>query len=253
MRSPCMVMLGVGQVAGLACARRFAETKWSVMIVDGDQKNLDRAEKELGDLCSYLHEDQHTKLGLKNGLAGTIDEYDGVDCVVTIPPLPDTETLQDMTLDAMKALYHKGAISMLMAAKTFSQEMIREIEWEADQVERPVNDKSFVTILSRLAIASDYDRMTTSVSHGAVLSVMKALAIELAPYRIRSNSVLALRPRAEGEDNWLASRTPLARSPRPDELANMAYFLASPEARFITGQTIELDGGRSVLNGVVPD
>lgn len=247
-----MVMLGVGQVAGLACARRFAENKWSVMIVDGDQKNLDRAESDLGDLCSYLHEDQYTKLGLKNALAGTLDEYDGVDCVLTLPPLPDPASLVDISVDAMKSLYQKGAISLLMAAKVFSAEMIRELEWEAEQVERRTHDKSFVGVLSRLALSSDYDRFTGALSHGAILSALKALALELAPHRIRSNAVIAIRPRADGEDNWLVSRTPLGRSPRPDELAEMALFLASPEARFMTGQTIELDGGRSVLNGVVP-
>ncbi len=252
MRAPCMVMLGVGQSAGLACARRFAESKWSVMIVDGDQKNLDRAENDLGGLCNYLHEDQYTRLGLKNALAGTLDEFDGVDCVLKIPPFPEPSALADLTLEEMKSIYHKGAISTLLAAKTFSTEMIREIEWESEQVERPSYDKSFVTVLSRLAITSDYDRLTASLSHGAILAAIKSLSIELAPHRIRSNAVVTVRPRAEGDDDWLVSRTPLGRSPRPDELADIAFFLASREARFMTGQTVELDGGRSMLNGVVP-
>ncbi len=50
----------------------------------------------------------------------------------------------------------------------------------------------------------------------------------------------------------ILSRTPVGRVARPEEIANIAVFLASDEASYITGATIYADGGRLPLNGVVP-
>ncbi len=251
MRAPCMVMLGVGQSVGLACARKFAEADWSVMVVDCDHKTLERAEKDLGDLCQYLHEDQHTRLGLKNALAGTIEQFDGVDAVVSIPPLPEGRALQDMSKEFMSNLFEKGALSSLLAAKVFSEEMVREAEWENEQTERPRHDKSFVTVLSRAAVSSDPGELAVSTAQGAILATTRALAIELAPHKIRSNAVVSVRPHTETTEPWLKTRTPLGRAARATEIADMVFFLASPQARFITGRGFELDGGRSMLNGII--
>ena len=248
-----MVLLGLGQGVGLACARKFAEAKWSVMIVDGDQKTLDRAEKDLGELSCYLHEDQYTPLGLKNALSGTLEQYDGVDVVINVPPLPEDAELQDLTVERLNALYKKGAMSFLLAAKTFSAEMIREIIWAEEQVERVVHPKSFLSILSRAAIATDHGKLFTSAAQGAVLAAVKALALELSPNGIRSNALISVRPRTEKTEPWLPQRTPLGRSARPPEIAETAYFLSSAHAGYITGQGIEMDGGRGVLNGVLPN
>ena len=250
MRAPCIVILGLGQGVGLACAHRFVDAKWSVVIVDANHEVLNRAEKDMGDSCVYLHEDQFTRLGLKNALAGTLEQCDGVDFVLSIPPIPEAGELNEMTAEALTTLYRKSSVSSLLAAQTFSKEMIREIAEEGEQVERLPNGKGFLHILSRAALAGDPDHIAASLSQGALLSVMKSLALEFAPHSIRSNALVAVRPRSEKTEPWLKHRTPLGRSARPSEIAEAAFFLTAPESRFITGQTIEIDGGRSVLNGI---
>ena len=81
MRAPAIVILGLGKGVGASCARKFAESGWSVMIVEDDQKALARASDDLGDLASYLSENQSTRLGLKNALSGMLEQFDGVDVV----------------------------------------------------------------------------------------------------------------------------------------------------------------------------
>lgn len=253
MRAPAVAILGLGRGVGIACARRFAEAKWSVIIVDGDQKNLDRAEDDLGELCHYLHEDQSTRLGLKNALAGTLEQCDGVDLVLHIPPLPEPALLDDLDLSRFARDLTATATTSLMAAQIFGREMVSEIEAHELNTERPPYSKSFLQILSRAAISADTGYVSQSVTQGAVLSVMKAIAVEFTDMPIRSNAIVATRPRSEDTEVWLRHRTPLGRSAKAREIADAAFFLASSEASYITGHALVLDGGRSVLNGLVGD
>ncbi|MFC6197919.1 SDR family NAD(P)-dependent oxidoreductase [Ponticaulis profundi] len=251
MRAPCVVLLGIGKGAGLACAHKFVDAKWNVVIVDGNHNTLSLAEKDLGTSCHYLHEDQFTRLGLKNALSGTLEQFDGVDVVVSVPPIPEPGDLASMTAEAMTTYSKQSVQATLLAAQIFSKEMIGELETEDRQVEKLPQGKSFIHVLSRAAISSDPGYLAASVTQGAMLAAVKALAIEFAPFKIRSNAVVAIRPRAENTEPWLKMRTPLERSAKPSEVADTVFFLASAEARFITGQGLELDGGRSVLNGVM--
>ena len=253
MRAPSVVILGLGRGVGIACARRFAEAKWSVVIVDGEQKTLDRAKDDLGDLAHYLHEDQRTRLGLKNALAGTLEQSDGVDLVLHVPPLSDMCPLDDLDIETFSKDLAATATTSLLAAQIFGREMVSEIEAHELNTERPPYPKSFLQILSRAAISSDPGGISQSITQGAVLAVMKSLALEFTGTAIRSNAIVATRPRSEETEPWLRNRTPLGRSAKAREIADAAYFLGSSESSYITGHALVLDGGRSVLNGVLGD
>ena len=100
---------------------------------------------------------------------------------------------------------------------------------------------------------------TYAMSKGAVITLAKALALEVAPHGVR---VVAICPVAthtpmlptfmgkkEVDAEGLAryERTvPLGRLNQPEDLAHAAVFLASDEAAMITGTTIEVDGGRCI-------
>jgi NAD(P)-dependent dehydrogenase (short-subunit alcohol dehydrogenase family) len=88
-------------------------------------------------------------------------------------------------------------------------------------------------------------------SKGGVLSMTRAMALELAPYRIRVNSIApgltdTAQPRygsGEAELAEAAQAIPLGRMARPEEIAHAAVFLASDKAGFVTGQTLHVNGG----------
>ncbi len=88
-------------------------------------------------------------------------------------------------------------------------------------------------------------------SKGGVVSMTRAMALELAPHRIRVNAIApgltdTAQPRYGGSEAEIAAAAqamPLGRMARPDEIARAAVFLASDDAGFITGQTIHVNGG----------
>jgi 3-oxoacyl-[acyl-carrier protein] reductase len=100
-----------------------------------------------------------------------------------------------------------------------------------------------------------------AASKGAVITMTKALAIELAPHRIRVVSICPVATdtpmlpsfigveqgadEAEGRRRFIGT-IPWGRLNRPEDIARAAVFLASADAEMVTGTAFEVDGGRDI-------
>ena len=89
-------------------------------------------------------------------------------------------------------------------------------------------------------------------SKGGVVNMTRALALDLAKYKINVNAVapaLANTPIAmqvfqdKSTLDWFTSRIPLGRLAKPQDVANAVLFLASPASDFITGHILAVEGG----------
>ena len=94
------------------------------------------------------------------------------------------------------------------------------------------------------------------ISKAALETLIKYLAVEFAPKKIRVNGIsgglvdtdaLKSFPRYEDFKKEVVNRTPAGRIGSPEDLAEVAAFLVSPEARWIVGQTVVADGGLSLI------
>jgi glucose 1-dehydrogenase len=121
---------------------------------------------------------------------------------------------------------------------------------------------AIVNMSSVNAVLAIPDQVPYVVSKGAVNQLTRVMALALAPHDIRVNAIgpgtiateLA-RKAVMGSDEArrrLMSRTPMRRLGEPEEVANVALFLASEESSYLTGQIIYPDGGRMALNYTVP-
>ena len=111
---------------------------------------------------------------------------------------------------------------------------------------------SIVNLSSVSGVVGTPNRAAYAATKGAIDAATRSLAIELGPAGIRVNSVA---PGAVDTDLWASNRavpgvieqieeqTPLRRWAEPDDIADVVVFLASDAARFITGDTICVDGG----------
>ncbi|MGH3027566.1 MAG: SDR family oxidoreductase [Gaiellaceae bacterium] len=118
-------------------------------------------------------------------------------------------------------------------------------------------DGSSVVALSSLGsqrVLENY--VLVGASKAALESIVRHLAVELAPRGIRVNAVSAgvvetdaldAFPNREQMLSWSLARTPAGRLVEPGDIAGAVCFLCSPEAEMIRGQTVIVDGGYSLL------
>ena len=108
-----------------------------------------------------------------------------------------------------------------------------------------------VNLTSGAAFRSSPRGVHYVASKGGVVSMTRAMALELAAYRIRVNAIApgltdTAQPRygsSEAELAEAARAIPFGRMAHPEEIARAAVFLASDEAGFVTGQTLHVNGG----------
>lgn len=251
MEKPVTLIIGLGKTVGDAVARRFIDEGHSVLAVDPDAKLLDELRKTAGDKMAYHHGATHTKLGLRNAMAAALETYQYVDNVVCIPPLPEPDRLLDLEMDELEAILLKTVRSAVQTLRVFTPELIAERPVIENAADRSRQTGTFTFVLSLAAQMAQPGWFSESVTQHAVLGIVKAAAIELAEEAVRVNAVVALRPRAEGQEPWLRGRTPMGRASLAEEIAETAAFLSSSNSAIITGETITLDGGRRLLSGVI--
>ena len=119
---------------------------------------------------------------------------------------------------------------------------------------------TIINLSSQNAQFGSSDHVAYASSKGAVEQLTRSMAISLAPYGLRVNAIgvggvnissMDYFARNQSEKEYFIKSTPMGRLAEPAEIAATALFLADDSASFITGETIFVDGGRRILNGVM--
>ncbi len=116
-----------------------------------------------------------------------------------------------------------------------------------------------VNTASGAGLQGDIARIAYGTSKGAIMTLTRYVATQHAHQNIRCNAIapgLVLTPALADSDpammEVLKRHTPLAFG-KPDEIAAMVAYLASDEARYVTGQIFSIDGGLGMHNPMCPD
>ena len=121
----------------------------------------------------------------------------------------------------------------------------------ARQMQKQGDGGRIVALASTAGMRGGTGRAAYGAAKGGVIALVKVMAVELAPFRITANALAPgaieteLVSRMHDTETRRAYRAgiPLDRYGTPEEVASAAVFLASDEARYITGETLVIDGG----------
>ncbi len=247
-----VVVIGGARSIGGRCARVFTREGWNCVLADTRQKHLNEVSDEIGsDKLTAHHGVLDTELGLRNVLAGALEAYGRIDAVIHVPDLPNQGTLLDGKSGDFEECVIAPARAVTSAIRLFARQMLDQDRLSTETA-RAVHGHSFVTIFGMAAVAGDPQMYSQTASQSMALAAARATTLELAEHGLRINAIVAVRPRAETDEPWLKQRTPLGRHSHAEEIAETSFFLSGPGAANMTGQTVMIDGGRTMLNGLMP-
>ncbi len=141
-------------------------------------------------------------------------------------------------------------ITREMWERVFSVDVFGAFDCSQNALQMMPDGGAIVNVSSTPVLAGDTQGLVYACGKGAVLTMTKMLAKTLAPKRIRVNCMI-LGSIKTGWLQWfdkaavdaLRSSIPMGRFGEPEDVANLAVFLASAESSYMTGQGIVLDGG----------
>ena len=252
------IVTGAANGVGLAIARRFVDAGANVMMADMDEISLADATDDNTDNLRSFAGDLREKLTQVNLIAATLDAFDQVDILVNASRQMQASDPLDPESDAVEMLMQQNMITPLRLSQLVARRMIKQAENTPPEDHSPIG--SIVNLTSIAARRTHPELLGYSVSTAALDQMTRALAVALAPHRIRVNgcalgSVLseslknALKENSAYRDD-IKDHTPLNRIGKPSEVADAVQFLASEGSGFMTGQIITVDGGRTLLDPV---
>ncbi len=240
------LITGAGSGFGEGIARRFVAGGAKVAVLDRDAAAAERVAKELGDSAVAVTADISREADVAAAIAATLAKWGRVDILVNNAGIghkpQNAELVEPAEFDRVVGVNIRGVYLM-------TQGLLAHMKANGAGV--------IVNIASTGANRPRPNLAWYNATKGWVVSATKALAIELAPFNIR---VVALNPVA-GETPLLATfmgedteevrqrfraSIPLGRLLKPEDLAEAAAFVASPQASMITGVALDVDGGRSI-------
>lgn len=257
------IITGGANGIGAACARRFADEGVRVVIADVDEKSGQALAADLGaakERALYVNCNVADKLSVANLMAETLSAFGQVDVLINNAGILATGDILDLEIADFDRVMGVNLRGSFLVARAVAKQITAQIEEDDTRADDARRRYAIINMSSINAVVSIATQLAYSASKGAINQMTKAMALSLAPYGVRVNaigpgSVNTEILKAVADDraamNKILSRTPLARIADPDEIASIAWFLASKEASYITGTCIYADGGRLALNYVM--
>lgn len=240
------LVTGGGAGIGRAIAETFAREGAHVVIADRDgetaRATADSITKSNGAASAY--EVDVTNTGqVKELMAKIAEAFGKLDVLINNAGVGERSDFRHMSDEAWDRVWKTNLDGTVRCAR------------EAFALLKASGRGAIVNLSSVMATKHTRQMSVYSATKGAVSALSRSLAVEYAPYGIRVNTLCpgyvetGLIGRYTANPmiaKGLLSQTPLRRFGQPQDIANAALFLASDEAAYVTGASLNVDGGMDV-------
>lgn len=233
------IVTGAGRGIGRAITEKFADEGAIVYAIDINEVDLEWIKEESNnnsriipliiDICDFV--------AVKNAVISIRQQWGHIDILVNNAGLITYELMGMINYDKLRKMFDVNVIALIHFTQLVARVMIRQ------------KSGSIINMASMVGIKGAFGQLSYSATKGAVVSVTKSAAKELASDLIRVN---AIAPGMVGTDRFKAvleqkfshkmEDIPFGRLANPVDIANAALYFASDMSVYVTGQILGVDG-----------
>ena len=239
------IVTGAAKGIGKAITARLVKEKYFVIAVDVDKEAGNKLENEFGkDHVSYSFTDICNEKEVAQLFNSCIKNYNRIALVVNNAGIIRDNMIWKMSVEDFDAVINVNLKGTWLMCR------------EAAKIMKEQKSGKIVNIASR-AWLGNRGQSNYSASKAGVVALTRVLALELGKYNISVNAVapgLIDTPMTQKLEldvlQKLIDAQPTHTIGKPEDVANAVAFLAAGDTQFITGQTIYVDGGKSIGAGM---
>lgn len=232
----CAIVTGAGREIGEAAALRFAEAGWSVVCVDGDEVRVQQTARRIessGGRAIAVVDGVSSEEGSRRMVDDAVRAFGGVDALHVNAPQRITPEAEEPPLDDWDRLHAATVRGAYLGIRRVIPEL------------RKAGGGAIVLTAGAAGATADPHLATMN---GALRSLCRSVATGYGRDGIRINTICpGAVATSTAEPAQIAGRLPLRRLASARDLANVAVFLASAEASYVTGTDVVMDGGLLAL------
>jgi len=243
------IITGAGMGIGAETARVFAREGATVIIADINREAGEAVAKEIeqaGGKAIYVQTDVTSDESVKHVVETAVGQYGRLDVMFNNAGINFSKPTCDVTVEEWDRVMAVNLRGPFLGCKYALPVMARQ------------GFGSVITTSSNAGLVGRPNYGCYSASKGGVEILSKSLAIDYAKYKVRVNTIapgsiltplaeaiFASKPDPAAAKRSLAEACPMKELGRPSDIAYAAVYLASDDARYVTGHTLRVDGGRT--------
>ena len=246
------LVTGGGSGIGAATCRAYAEQGARVVVAELNAEGGQQVARELGEAALFWRTDVTDQPSVEAAVAAAVERFGRLDVMVNNAGIGLVGSVQETQATDWDKLLAVNVTGVFHGSRAAVDQMLRQA---------PAGG-SIVNIASVAGLIGIARRFAYCTTKGAVIAMTRQLAVDYVKEGIRCNAICpgtVDSPFVEAYVNRfhhdtreqtiqeLHARQPLGRMGRPEEVADLAVYLASDEASFMTGSAVVLDGGWTAL------
>lgn len=231
---------GIGRAVAIELAGEGADISFNFLSSEAEAKELEKELQNLGVKAKGFQVDIKDYDAVKSWVADTVGSFGGLDIIVNNAGITKDGALALMSPDNWKEVINTNLDGTFNLTKAAILIFMKQ------------KSGNVINITSVSGIMGMARQTNYAASKAGIIGFSKSLAKEVASYNIRVNAVAPgfietdmVKELNETYLEQVMKQVPLGRMGRAEEVAKAVNFLASDDSKYITGQTIVIDGGLS--------
>ena len=245
---------GIGEAVALALGSAGADVVVNYLCGTAEAERVAERIQNCGSRAYVHRADVSSEQHVREMFQQMLDTFGTIDILVNNAGLQQDAPFEDMTLEHWNRVIDVNLTGQFLCAR----EAVREFKRRGVVKKTSCSAGKIICISSVHEVIPWAGHVNYAASKGGVMLMMKSIAQEVAPYRIRVNSIAPGAIRTPiNTTAWetpaayaaLMELVPYKRIGEPEDIAQAAVWLASDQSDYITGTSLIVDGGMTLYPG----